>query len=306
MTTHDALLRTIIENPDDDFPRLCYADWLEENGEVSRAEFIRAGIELAKWGDLSLPTPPNELVEAVKRHRISMKSAYDNGWHGLSGWISILPGKDIFGVHWQEGQFAMHTNPTGNARIGYQFHRGFISSLTCDWPTFLRVADALIWYSGQTVCTRCQGRGGWGGSHPEQCRLCDGAGRIPRPFPPTAQPIERVTLTDITGQMVATGVSSESDWFELHAPNGRVRFGRAKCPHCSPYPDPARLNTCAMCVDNRNSWHCDRWPGIVFVMPEADYRDHVNQGIRDVAAGLGVPAHIAHGQTWRYGAHGVT
>lgn len=28
-----ALLKTIIENRDDDTPRLIYADWLEENGE---------------------------------------------------------------------------------------------------------------------------------------------------------------------------------------------------------------------------------------------------------------------------------
>jgi uncharacterized protein (TIGR02996 family) len=36
-----AFVRDIAENPGDDTPRLIYADWLEENGEPERAEFIR-------------------------------------------------------------------------------------------------------------------------------------------------------------------------------------------------------------------------------------------------------------------------
>ncbi len=48
MTDRDAFLRTIIENPDDDTPRLVFADWLEENGDPERAEFIRLQIELMR------------------------------------------------------------------------------------------------------------------------------------------------------------------------------------------------------------------------------------------------------------------
>ena len=36
-----AFLRSIIEQPDDDAPRLIYADWLDEQGNSDRAEFIR-------------------------------------------------------------------------------------------------------------------------------------------------------------------------------------------------------------------------------------------------------------------------
>ncbi len=47
MTTDaDALLRAIIDNPDDDMPRLVFADWLEENGQAERAEFTRLKIAL--------------------------------------------------------------------------------------------------------------------------------------------------------------------------------------------------------------------------------------------------------------------
>ena len=41
MTDRDALLAAITANPDEDTPRLIYADWLQENGEPDRAEFIR-------------------------------------------------------------------------------------------------------------------------------------------------------------------------------------------------------------------------------------------------------------------------
>src|SRR4051812_5383520 len=41
MSRADALLAAIAEAPDDDAPRLVYADWLEEHGDDARAEFIR-------------------------------------------------------------------------------------------------------------------------------------------------------------------------------------------------------------------------------------------------------------------------
>src|SRR4051794_3229291 len=46
MTQEDALLRAIRAEPEDDWPRLVYADWLEERGDP-RAEFIRAQCALA-------------------------------------------------------------------------------------------------------------------------------------------------------------------------------------------------------------------------------------------------------------------
>jgi uncharacterized protein (TIGR02996 family) len=54
MTERDALLRAVCENPDDDTPRLVYADWLQENGskhDRARAEFIRVQCELAHRGN---------------------------------------------------------------------------------------------------------------------------------------------------------------------------------------------------------------------------------------------------------------
>lgn len=59
MSDHDALLAAIIANPDDDMPRLVYADWLDENmpdkipspaaGPSARAEYIRVQCRLAQY-----------------------------------------------------------------------------------------------------------------------------------------------------------------------------------------------------------------------------------------------------------------
>lgn len=40
-TDEAAFLRAICENPEDDLPRLVFADWLEEHGETEQAEMIR-------------------------------------------------------------------------------------------------------------------------------------------------------------------------------------------------------------------------------------------------------------------------
>ncbi len=46
----DQLEQNILDHPDDEAPRLIYADWLEENGESDRAEFIRVQIALEDQG----------------------------------------------------------------------------------------------------------------------------------------------------------------------------------------------------------------------------------------------------------------
>ncbi len=48
MTEHDALLAAVLADPEDDLPRLVYADWLEENGQGELAEFIRVQCEMGR------------------------------------------------------------------------------------------------------------------------------------------------------------------------------------------------------------------------------------------------------------------
>ncbi len=55
MTEREALLRAVCEFPDDDTPRLVFADWLQEHGEEERAEFIRVQIEQTRLKPESVP-----------------------------------------------------------------------------------------------------------------------------------------------------------------------------------------------------------------------------------------------------------
>lgn len=48
MSDRDALLAAIRSHPEEDTPRLMFADWLEEQGDEVRAEFVRLQCELAR------------------------------------------------------------------------------------------------------------------------------------------------------------------------------------------------------------------------------------------------------------------
>src|SRR5258708_1048822 len=50
MNDHDALLRAIAEHPEEDTPRLMYADWLDETGQPERADFVRTQVEAGRAG----------------------------------------------------------------------------------------------------------------------------------------------------------------------------------------------------------------------------------------------------------------
>src|SRR4051812_44991293 len=51
MNTERAFLDDIIASPEDDAPRLIFADWLEDHGDPDRAEFIRLQVARAKGGN---------------------------------------------------------------------------------------------------------------------------------------------------------------------------------------------------------------------------------------------------------------
>ena len=48
MNQERALLRAVAAEPDEDLPRLVYADWLDDHGRAEWAEFIRAQVRLAR------------------------------------------------------------------------------------------------------------------------------------------------------------------------------------------------------------------------------------------------------------------
>jgi uncharacterized protein (TIGR02996 family) len=61
MSVHEGLLATVTDQPDEDGPRLVYADFLEDQGDeasTARAEFIRLQIELARLSRSDPKGPP--------------------------------------------------------------------------------------------------------------------------------------------------------------------------------------------------------------------------------------------------------
>lgn len=80
---HEPFLRAICADPDDDTVRLVYADWLDENGDPDRAEFIRLQV--------AVPEQPKEFDPRYAR-AVELRKA-----HGAA-WIGELP--QLSGITW--------------------------------------------------------------------------------------------------------------------------------------------------------------------------------------------------------------
>jgi uncharacterized protein (TIGR02996 family) len=70
----EAFLADIVEHPDDDTVRLIFADWLEEQGDGDRAEFIRVQIELEKL------SPTHRDRSRLRRREQELWKKHSNEW----------------------------------------------------------------------------------------------------------------------------------------------------------------------------------------------------------------------------------
>jgi uncharacterized protein (TIGR02996 family) len=70
VSERDALLAAIAAHPDEDTPRLVFADWLDEHGDPERAEFIRVQIALAQNADAKGDRAPAEIAALAARERV--------------------------------------------------------------------------------------------------------------------------------------------------------------------------------------------------------------------------------------------
>jgi uncharacterized protein (TIGR02996 family) len=86
MSDRDALLHAIAARPEEDTPRLMYADWLEENGEPERADFVRTQVLIAQ------PGRTNE----EQFHLVRKNVAYMQDW--TRQWKEQLP--RVPGIEW--------------------------------------------------------------------------------------------------------------------------------------------------------------------------------------------------------------
>jgi uncharacterized protein (TIGR02996 family) len=110
VTDEDALLRAVIADPDDDAPRLIYADWLDEHGRGERAEFIRVQCAIAGLSPHDERRPPLRRAERRLFRRFAERWAE-----------SLRP------VVWCHG-----------------YSRGFIEYVSCYAEPFLSGGEALF------------------------------------------------------------------------------------------------------------------------------------------------------------------
>src|SRR5438128_2543204 len=109
MASGNAFLDAIRAAPDDDGPRLIYADWLEERGDP-RGEFIRIQCVLE-----SMPDDAAGRSELEAREH-ELLAAYQDAWTApWREWVS-----------------------------SWEFRRGFVATITADAPDFLAHAATLF------------------------------------------------------------------------------------------------------------------------------------------------------------------
>jgi uncharacterized protein (TIGR02996 family) len=113
MSDELALLTAIIANPDEDTPRLVFADWLQENGQPERAEFIRVQIELTRLPDRERQTPHYRALLIRFRELIALHR---------DGWVK----------------------PLGVPPTRAIFRRGFVEEIRLNSDELLAIGDAVL------------------------------------------------------------------------------------------------------------------------------------------------------------------
>lgn len=187
------LLKAVCERPDDDLPRLVAADWLDENGESARAEFVRVQIEMAKLSEPDLKTIG----------RISFGDDRDVGWrhgglctrcretacryHALENRQTELAATRF--EEWFPG--LRELIPMGDDCRQY-ITRGFPSRIECSLQAFM----------GGPCSYDLRAAGGYGARNipcaRTTCKKCNGTGRLPGLVDTVGAkwPITEVRLTD--------------------------------------------------------------------------------------------------------------
>lgn len=186
MTDEQLLLAAVLASPDDDTPRLAFADWLGENGQGERAEFIRVQCELARvdmkmWQDAD---PKSDMcwgcwikaTGAEYRHKDAVKRFGCK----CSGRVTFLCRRE------RELLEEAHTLEWFPLSPYVKWSRGFVESVTCsgrDWEAH-----------GDAICA----------THPVRAvTFTEGAPAVEHDHGPSEKDGERVFLYLVAGKWVS-------------------------------------------------------------------------------------------------------
>lgn len=149
--THDALLAAILDDPADDLRRLIYADWLEENGQSERGEFIRVQVELGRLPASQMAScreickPPDFEgcpQRELRRREHALIAEHGYGWcDGLLGPDWKTDGSGKAGCTVRVGYFSGERE---TAEFALAFRRGFVAQVRCPLQAWLDHGHAIV------------------------------------------------------------------------------------------------------------------------------------------------------------------
>lgn len=148
-----AFIRAIIAAPDDDTPKLIYADWLEERGEAAEAESMRAGVRAGRENEAGLELcwcPPGSFFVGDRSDPAGGPPQFRVMWEGF--WMGKFP------VTQAEYEAIAGKNPSYFAATGAGADR--VSGLdTSRFPVDgVSLLDALAFCGALTDRERKEGR----------------------------------------------------------------------------------------------------------------------------------------------------
>ncbi len=229
-------IAAVCASPDDDAPRLIYADYLDEHGESERAEFI--GVQVAME---PLRHPAGGLVADMampggKRIRRRLAKEREEKWTALSRRERELLGPSserIDGrIYFARAVAWFLDDAPLWLAFRPEWRRGFVAAVTCTAADWLAHEAALYWRPAQG-----------------------------RPCPATAQPIEEVRLTTRPLMVrrpamdAAMDAVMDGNHFRLAGRDRQARYG-----YPIPHADEILLSLL----------HAE-WPGVRFVLPSPRY-----------------------------------
>jgi uncharacterized protein (TIGR02996 family) len=148
MTTLASLLRAVCEDPADDFCRLVLADWLDDNGEPARAEFVRAQVRMTQLRSLitderdniglgwSLPKEQASEMLRLSRCEARLLTGSVGLWSAWEG----CPGTRAEFLHPHD----FHEQRQADAMLRFLFRRGFVAEVRCRLADWLAHGKGII------------------------------------------------------------------------------------------------------------------------------------------------------------------